>query len=71
LNPKISKTSQLVEVWLLHYLQCSTAFVSVSVKDIRIESFVSGLLFVEIDSEIQKEGWCRGEGNRIVRYDEM
>jgi len=44
--------SELVKDWL----QYNITWVSASVKDIRIESFVSGLLFVGIDSEIQREG---------------
>ena len=38
---------------------------SVSVKDISIESFVSKFLFIVIESEIISEGGCvgRGEGN--------
>ena len=36
---------------------------SVSVKDISFESFVSDLLFIGIDSEIQSEGvWVEGKG---------
>jgi hypothetical protein len=36
----------------------------ISVKDITLESFVSNLLFIEIDSEIEGEGVRgRGEGN--------
>jgi len=40
----------------------------VSVKGIGIESFVSGLLFIGIDSEIQREGvWV--EGKETMRCD--
>jgi hypothetical protein len=40
-----------------------TGWVSVSVKDISLESCVSNCLFIGIDSEIEGEGMCRGEGN--------
>jgi len=57
-----------VKVWLLEKLQCSTVRVSVCVKGIGIESFVSGLLFIGIDSEIQKkELWV--EGKETMRCD--
>ena len=46
-----------------------TASVSVSVKDVRIESFLSNLLFGGIDSELQTEGfWVEGK-ETIMRCD--
>jgi hypothetical protein len=41
------------------------------VKDISIESFVSKLLFIEIDSEIQSEGvWVEGK-QTVMRCDTL
>jgi len=45
--------------------------VSVSVEDISLESFLGDLLFIGIDSEIQREGvWVEGK-ETAVRYNEM
>jgi len=42
--------------------------VSVSVKDISLQSFVSNLLFIGIDSEIQREGWwVKGKETDVTR----
>jgi len=58
---KKSQTSVLVKDWLLEWLQWSTAWVSVSVKDISIESVLGDLLFIGTDSEGGSVG--RGEGD--------
>jgi hypothetical protein len=41
--------------------------VSVSVKDSRFGSFLSNLLFLGIDSEVQREGVCvEGTGTKLL-----
>ena len=44
-----------------------TASVSVSVNDVRIESFLSNLLFSGIDSELQTEGFSVEGKESIMR----
>jgi hypothetical protein len=61
--------SDLLKDWLQELLQSSKARVFVSAKNIIFEVFLSNLVFIGIESEIQRERiWVEGKGIITIFY---